>query len=157
MATRAIGICAALVLSIPPGQAAAAPFRDCEAARSPATGEGVTGSSGLQDLVVPGRIRARGVYGLFSVAGVLSFQGGRLHWTVDGETESGRYDLSQTADGAWFTADYLTRDGEGVRWSGYVRDCRLRDVTAIWTRKRGDLVHDLLLPRRLTLDFTPDR
>ncbi|GAA0869649.1 hypothetical protein GCM10009116_14850 [Brevundimonas basaltis] len=156
MTMRAIGFAAALCLvGLPDRTATASP----PAAVEPSwpTGEAAVDTPELENLSVPGRVRARGIYGLFSVAGVLSFQGGRLHWTVDGVTESGRYDQSQTADGARFSADYVTRDNERLQWSGYVRNGRLRDVTAIWTRARGDFVHDLLLPRRLTLDFTPDR
>lgn len=107
--------------------------------------------------MAPGRIRARGIVGIVSVRGVLSFRDGMLIWTVGESEDSGPYVLSGADCRFRFTAEHITKDNEHVRWSGISDGRSVTDVTAVWTRVEGDFVHDLLLPERVTLDFTPDR
>lgn len=54
-----------------------------------------------------------------------------------------------------FAARYLTEDDEHVRWSGSSDGRAVTNVTAVWTRAEVNLVHDLLLPRQVVLEFTP--
>jgi len=61
-----------------------APTPDAQALQ--AKGQAHPGARGdaLDSLVVPGRIRARGAIGVFSVPGTVSFQEGMLVWTAQG-------------------------------------------------------------------------
>jgi hypothetical protein len=49
------------------------------------------------------------------------------------------------------------KNGEHVEWIGVFDGEFVTDAQAVWTRKEGDFVHDLLLPKEVTLAFTPDR
>ena len=124
--------------------ASSAPNHECQA------------PADLDGLVVHGRVRARGLIGLVSVPGELSFQGGMLVWATGDSEDVGPYAVSATDCLLAFTAEHVIENGEHVRWSGVSDGRTVSDVTAIWTRVEGDFVHDLLLPEQVTLDFTPD-
>lgn len=102
-----------------------------------------------------GSIRARGIIGLFSVKGKLSFDDGMLVWTVKESKDIGPYQASEVEDGINFTAQLSIENNETVEWSGLFDGQSVQNVQAVWTRQKGDFVHDLLLPKQVTLDFTP--
>ncbi|MEE2565231.1 hypothetical protein [Hyphobacterium marinum] len=109
----------------------------------------------LDGLSVDGRIRARGIIGLFSVPGTLSFEDGDLFWATRGEVDSGPYSTRPGTGVIEFHAEHMTPEGDIVVWSGRYADGRFHDVTAVWTRVAGDAVHDLFLPDDVVLNFTP--
>ncbi len=111
----------------------------------------------LDGIVVPGSIRARGVFGMFRVGGTLSFRDGMLIWAARGEENAGPYSLTGTDGQFEFSAEHLIENDEHVRWSGSFDGQTATNVTAVWTRVEGDWVHDLLLPEQVTLEFTPDQ
>ncbi|MFY0637556.1 hypothetical protein [Maricaulis maris] len=104
----------------------------------------------------PGTVRARGLFGLVRVRGTLSFVGGDLVWSTQGETESGAYRIFVERDECIFIAEYTLDSGGQVRWTGVFDGQRVHTVRIIWTRVTGDAVHDLLLPNVVALEFTPD-
>ena len=110
---------------------------------------------GLDGLTVPGSIRARGVFGMFSVRGTLSFRDGELIWTARGDEDTGPYLLTETDGQFAFSAEHSIENDERVRWSGSSNGQTVSNVTAVWTRAEGDWVHDLFLPEQVTLEFTP--
>lgn len=112
--------------------------------------------AGIDGLEVDGRIRARGVMGLVSVPGTLSFREGLLVWAAQDTIDCTPYTLTPVEDGYHFAAQYRIENDEHVSWSGWTDGQTVRDVTAIWTRVEGDFIHDLLLPERVTMRFTPD-
>ena len=127
--------------------AAAEPALECPDAR-PET---------LDGLAAPGTIRARGIAGLFSVRGALSFRNGMLVWS-EGESEDvGQYSASAAGCLREFSAEHVIERNERVRWSGASDGRTVTGVTAVWTRVKGNLMHDLFLPEQVILDFTPDR
>ncbi len=111
----------------------------------------------LDGLVVPGKIRARGIVGIVSVRGTLSFREWMLVWQAQGDEEQGPYSVTEQDGILAFHSEYLIENDEQVRWSGTADGQTVSDVTVIWTRVKGDAVHDLLLPDQVTLDFTPDK
>ena len=113
-------------------------------------------TGGLDGLAVHGDIRAEGMAGLVSVRGRLSFRAGQLVWTVDGQSDTGPYQTEMTETGLAFSAEHVLENDERVFWTGRYDGARFRDVTAEWVRVEGDFIHDLLLPERVTLSFTPD-
>ncbi|WP_323761214.1 hypothetical protein [Maricaulis sp.] len=110
----------------------------------------------LDTLEFEGTIRARGLIGLMRVSGTLGFANGDLVWTAQGETDRGPYVVRARDGRVAFMADYTLPSGEPVRWTGFFDGARLMDVEVVWSRRRGDLVHDLMLPVEVTLDFTPE-
>ncbi|WP_420434769.1 hypothetical protein [Hyphobacterium sp.] len=118
--------------------------------------ETTTTGAGLDGRSVSGRIRARGPAGLFSVPGTLSFRGGNLVWLARGNADSGPYQWRETGDAIEFRAEHVIENGERAIWSGSFDGTRFHDVTAVWVRVEGDWVHDLLLPDRVVMEFTPD-
>ncbi len=110
----------------------------------------------LDGLVVPGKIRARGITGVFSVRGTLSFREGMLVWTVEGDEDVGAYSLIKRDGYVKFAAEHFIENNERVVWSGNSNGETVTDVTAVWTRVKGDFVHDVFLPAQVTLEFTPD-
>lgn len=133
----------------------AAPTPDAQALQ--AEGQARPGATGdaLDGLVVPGHIKARGAIGVFSVPGTVSFQEGMLVWTAQGTHDVGPYMISQRDGTIAFTARHGLENAEHVFWRGFSDGETLYDVTAVWTRQEGDLVHDALLPKQVTLDFKP--
>lgn len=110
----------------------------------------------LDGVSVNGRVRAQGLIGLVSVPGTLSFRDGQLIWVVEGDSDTSAY-TSWHHDGmVEFRAEQEIDTGERVVWSGRYNGVQVQDVTAVWYRNEGDFVHDLLLPDRVTLNFTPD-
>lgn len=116
----------------------------------PATRAGLDGRS------ISGRIRARGPAGLISVPGTLSFRDGNLVWSARGSEDSGPYQWRETGDAIEFRAEHVIENGEQAIWSGRFDGTRFHDVTAVWIRVEGDWVHDLFLPDRVVMEFTPD-
>lgn len=110
----------------------------------------------LDTLEFEGTILARGLIGLIRVSGTLGFANGDLVWTAQGESERGPYVVRARDGRVAFAADYTLPSGEPVRWTGFFDGARLMDVEVVWSRRRGDLVHDFFLPGEVTLDFTPD-
>jgi hypothetical protein len=110
----------------------------------------------IDGLEVEGRIRARGVVGLVSVPGTLSFRDGALVWAAQDTIDCSTYNLTPAEDGYRFAAEYRIENDEHVSWSGWTDGLAVRDVTAVWTRVEGDFIHDLLLPEQVTLHFRPD-
>ncbi len=110
----------------------------------------------LEGKSFPGSIRAKGLIGLVSVKGTLSFNEGSLVWTVDSTNDTAPYKLEEFDGSVKFTSRMPTQDGEYVDWSGVYDGKTLSDVTALWTRGKGDFIHDLLLPDVVTLVFTPE-
>lgn len=104
-----------------------------------------------------GEVRAKGIYGLVGVNGNLTFESGKLVWATKDSSESGDYEINYK-DGLWhFSSYYTIENEEGVQWRGKFDGEKLMDVEIIWSRQPGDWVHDLLLPKQLTLTFTPAR
>lgn len=113
-------------------------------------------AAGIDGLAVDGRIRARGVMGLVSVPGTLSFREGLLVWAAQDTIDCSPYTLTPVEGGYQFAAEYRIENDEHVSWSGWTDGESVRDVTAVWTRVEGDFIHDLLLPEQVTMRFTPD-
>jgi hypothetical protein len=152
---RAACLVALLCSSTAPAPAPAAMAEQTGAVPAP-PGVIIAPCPALDGLIVHGRIRAQGIFGLMSVPGTLSFQNGRLLWTVEGSMDSGPYQLVGSDGACSFSARHAIENGEQVQWSGWSDGWTVTDVTAVWTRTRGDFVHDLLLPEQVTLEFTPD-
>jgi hypothetical protein len=111
-------------------------------------------SHALDGLTFDGSVRARGIIGLFSVKGNLSFANGQLIWAVKDSKDIGPYQITEVEGGISFKANLTIENNEQVEWSGFYDGNTLYDVQAIWTRNKGDFVHDLFLPKQVTLDFT---
>ncbi len=103
-----------------------------------------------------GSIRAKGLFGLVAVKGMLSFDSGNLCWTVEQSTDCAPYRTEDENGAHKFYASYLIENDERVEWSGAFNGNSLSHVTALWTRTPGDFIHDLLLPKKVTMKFTPD-
>lgn len=104
-----------------------------------------------------GRIRARGILGLFRVRGTLSFDDGLLVWSARGSNESAPYEVERHGGLLRFSATVDVEGGSHVDWSGTYDGKTLLEVRAVWTRvDEDDFVHDLFLPDVVTLIFTPD-
>ncbi|MBT8142620.1 MAG: hypothetical protein HKN88_05480 [Gammaproteobacteria bacterium] len=102
-----------------------------------------------------GSIRAKGIMGLISVKGTLSFDDGMLVWEAKGSKDTAPYETLAVEGGMAFAATAVIENNETVAWSGIVDGDQLKNARAIWTRQKGDLVHDLLLPDQVTMLFTP--
>jgi hypothetical protein len=111
-------------------------------------------SHALDGLSFDGSVRARGIIGLFSVNGNLSFADGQLIWTVKDSKDTGPYHTTEVEGGLNFNAKLSIENNEQVEWSGFYDGKTLHNVYAVWTRNKGDFVHDLFLPKQVTLDFT---
>lgn len=109
----------------------------------------------LDGLAFDGKVRARGIIGLFSVKGILSFADGQLIWAVKDSQDIGPYQTTEVEGGINFKAHLSIENNEQVVWSGFYDGKTLHNAHAVWTRVKGDFVHDLLLPEQVTLDFTP--
>lgn len=138
--TPLIAIAAALLAMTAPGE-------------PPPSGAPV--ESRLDGLSIEGRVRARGLIGVFSVPGTLSFQDGDLIWSVRGEDDRGAYRAWPVEDGIRFEARHVIENDETALWTGLYDGERVRDVSIVWTRVEGDFLHDLLLPGEVTLEFRP--
>jgi|GEM_PF-1097511 len=104
-----------------------------------------------------GRIRAKGLAGLFSAEGTLSFKGGHLIWSVAETQESAPYQTTSVAKGIVFSARLAGESNTYIDWSGLYDGVSLTDVKAIWTRtEEEDFIHDLFLPDVVELRFTPE-
>lgn len=110
----------------------------------------------LDGLSAEGGIRARGLIGLVSVRGELSFSEGQLHWRVGEDVDSSPYSATETDGVIAFTSAHRMENGEHVLWTGVYDGDAFSDVTALWTRVEGDFVHDLVLPGEVVMVFTPD-
>ncbi len=135
------------VLAVLCGSAAAA--QDC----------GSINGGELDDLAFRGDIRATGLLGLFGRTGVLAFQDGLATWTVGEGAQDllpACYRVSKAQDGSRFRITMKGRDGGTVEWRGLYDGSTVRDVEAVWTRRKGDFVHDLLLPDAVLLRFTAE-
>jgi hypothetical protein len=109
----------------------------------------------LDGLSVDGHVRARGLAGLFSAPGTLSFRDGLLVWTARGTRDAGAYRVRPVPGGLAFRAEHALANGERAVWAGRHDGTRLHNVSAVWYRVEGDWIHDLFLPDAVTLDFTP--
>ncbi|KAA3638043.1 MAG: hypothetical protein DWP95_13430 [Proteobacteria bacterium] len=115
-------------------------------------------SSVIEGQSFPGKIKARGLLGIFSVKGTLSFSNGQLHWHVKGTTDSGFYHLHQDNGIYRFTAHVINDDGTFVDWSGIYNGNSVQDVQAIWNRsKEQDFIHNLFLPDHVILIFKQNK
>ncbi len=103
-----------------------------------------------------GTVRAKGILGLMSVKGTLSFLNGNLVWEARGEKDVGRYQVEVKDNELYFTAFLTIENDETVEWSGIFDGHSLHRVEAVWTRVEGDFVHDMLLPEQVILVFTSD-
>ena len=110
----------------------------------------------LDGISINGQVRAQGLIGLFSVPGILMFSDGQLIWIVEGDADAGVYASWSNDGNIEFWAEHRIDNGESVVWSGRYKGSEFQDVTAVWNRTEGDFVHDLLLPDRVILHFTPD-
>lgn len=144
-------ICAASILSSPDAGAQ----DELDAAHEPQSVQ-LHHADLLDASSFPGTVRARGLIGLVRVSGTLSFVGGDLVWSSQGDTESGPYRTFVEGDECVFMAEYTLESGGQVRWTGVFDGQRVHDVRITWTRVTGDAVHDLFLPNVVALDFTPD-
>ncbi len=126
-------------------------------ARSPAALESASAeeAGALDGLAFEGRVRARGLIGLFSVRGRLAFDAGALSWTVGASTDTGPYSVREIDGVLEFTAEHVLENDERALWTGRYDGSTVREVTIVWTREDGDFIHDLFLPSRVTLDFRP--
>lgn len=102
-----------------------------------------------------GKIRAQGFIGFIKVTGQLSFKNKRLIWQVKNEIDTGPYKIETTNNGLIFSARVQMANGEHVDWQGHYDGKSLAQVKAIWTRIEGDFIHDLFLPKIVTMVFTP--
>ena len=127
------------------------PGPDPEIAQTPIQNE--VDETVLEGRAFSGKIRARGIVGLISVAGQLSFQNGSLIWDVEGAKDVGPYQLVERDGNIAFTAVHELDNGESVLWAGIWNGEEITNVTAQWTRVEGDFLHDLLLPDQVMLDF----
>lgn len=104
-----------------------------------------------------GRIRAKGVIGLFSVKGTLSFKDGLLVWSAKGSEDSAPYETEEMDGVSRFTSRVPGKDGGHVEWTGAYDGEAVSDVKAIWTRaEEDDFFHNLFLPDVVTLVFKED-
>jgi len=110
----------------------------------------------LEGLSITGHVRSSGLLGLFGVRGTLAFSDEVLIWTARGEEDVGTYSTRIVQGGIEFRAEHALEGGETAIWSGWYDGTELHDVRAEWTRIKGDVVHDLFLPERVVLHFTPD-
>lgn len=108
----------------------------------------------LENKSFKGSVKAKGIAGLFSVNGHLSFEKGLLIWSTDDSTDIGKFEIHEHQDGIQFKATITTVNNEKVEWSGIYDGDSLYGVEALWTRNKGDFFHDLLLPDVVTLVFT---
>jgi len=110
----------------------------------------------LDGISINGQVRAQGLIGLFSVPGILMFSDGQLIWIVEGDADAGAYVSWRNEGEIVFRAEHKIDNGESVVWTGRYDGEEFQGVTAVWSRIEGDFVHDLLLPDRVALDFTPE-
>ncbi len=102
-----------------------------------------------------GKIRAKGILGLFAVQGTLSFNDGNLIWSARDDDDELPYKEEMVNGVLKFMAETEIENEDNVKWTGFYRNGQIYDVTAEWTRIPGDFVHDLLLPDVVILKFTP--
>lgn len=125
-------------------------------AQAPAQDEHAVASAvlTLEGKSFQGRVRADGIFGLFSVKGTLSFKDGLLIWSAKGSDESAPYE-TESLDGLLkFTSRVPGESGTYVDWSGTYDGHSVNDVRAIWTRAgEDDFIHDLFLPDVVSLVF----
>lgn len=103
-----------------------------------------------------GRIRAKGIWGVFSHQGNIEFKQGKLIWKVneaDKDYAPATYTTQRVGDKLVFSALMLGKNGDQVIWSGTYDGKTLSEVTAKWKRQKGDWVHDALLPDVVTMIF----
>ena len=113
-------------------------------------------SLSLEGLSYSGSIKAKGIIGLVSVKGTLSFKDGYLKWQAKGNEDSGLYTLQPDEHGVTFKSLVVLDNHEKVIWTGHFDGEHLTQVSAVWHRSPGDAIHDLLLPDKVTLLFRPD-
>jgi hypothetical protein len=110
----------------------------------------------LEGKTFKGKVKAKGLLGLFKVSGTLSFQDNLLTWQVDDEVDTGVYKIIPKNGLIHFSAHVKMTSGESVDWQGYFNGTSLIQVSAIWTRVEGDFIHDLFLPPVVTMIFLPE-
>lgn len=110
----------------------------------------------LENQRFSGSIRAKGVFGLVAVKGELSFDNGSLCWTVEQSSDCAPYRTEVENGPQKFYASYRIENDERVEWSGTFNGNSISQVTALWTRTSGDFIHDLFLPKKVMMKFTPD-
>ncbi len=103
-----------------------------------------------------GSIKAKGIIGFISVKGTLSFINGNLNWIVGEEIDSAPYKITKKNGTFHFTSNVINNDGDVVNWSGHYDGNTVTHVEAVWIREKGDFIHDLLLPNKVTLLFSPN-
>jgi len=86
----------------------------------------------------------------------LTFINGNLNWIVDEEIDSAPYKITKQNDIFHFTSKVINNDGDIVNWRGSYDGNTVINVEAVWIRKKGDFIHDLLLPNKVTLLFSPN-
>ncbi|MCW9018576.1 MAG: hypothetical protein OQJ89_16505, partial [Kangiellaceae bacterium] len=103
-----------------------------------------------------GRMREKGIWGVFSGKGTLEFEQGKLIWRA-GEADKDYLPTTYTTKLAGnkiiFSALMFGKNGDQLSWSGKYDGKNLFDVTAKWKRQKGDWVHDTLLPDVVTMVF----
>ncbi|MGX5175297.1 hypothetical protein ACUR5C_14860 [Aliikangiella sp. IMCC44653] len=125
----------------------------------------VSSKLSLDSKIFDGKIRAKGVYGLFRVKGTILFSDGLLTWRVASEKNTeqamdyapANYTVKLIDELLYFTSIMPGQSGDKLIWSGIYDGQKLNKVEAIWVRQKGDWVHDLLLPEEVILRFTPDK
>ncbi len=105
-----------------------------------------------------GQIRAKGVFGLFSVQGTLIFKSELLIWQMGDSRESAPYEINKINEALIFTAHMKMADGTYVDWSGVYDGYSLKNVTAIWNRaEENDFIHELFFSDVVELLFTQEQ
>ncbi|MBT8085895.1 MAG: hypothetical protein HKP32_03655 [Woeseia sp.] len=108
-----------------------------------------------------GKIRARGLLGLFAKKSVLRFEGQLFSWSSGEDFRPAAYETREENGKIIFTAHAVGNEGayanDYVDWRGEYDGESLSNVTAVWTRAQGggDWLHDLLLPQTVTFSFKP--
>lgn len=83
--------------------------------------EGHIGKSGvlkLEGKSFHGRIRAKGIIGLFGVKGTLTFKDGLMVWSAKGSEDSAYYEIEEMDGIQKFTSHVLAKGGTYVDWGG---------------------------------------
>lgn len=102
-----------------------------------------------------GNIKAKGLLGLVSVNGDLSFKNGLLYWSTHNEVDSAPYSVTYKNGYVIFKSKLLLTNGTQVDWVGQFDGENIREVLATWHRENeNDFIHDLFLPDVVTLTFS---
>ena len=105
-----------------------------------------------------GHIRAKGILGMVSVKGTLSFENGRLVWTARDQRDSAPYTVEELNGTVKFTAHVPLTGDTYVDWNGTYDGVSVSQVHVIWNRsEEQDFIHDLFLPDVVKLVFRQDK